>query len=590
MSIINAILEDREYTEAQTLADLIETLSKTTGGVEPVDTSNTLELNPYQSDFLTSPDRGFDEILYSGAVGCLSGDCRIWTANGLERMDDLYRRGEPFLVWSMGRSGIPSLEWSTAPFIRGREPLMRVDLEGGRSFRCAGKHRVQLASHDWAEMREVLPGDRLRSIGGDSTALAVIGVSIPSSTPEVYYDLTVEATANYIGEWGIVHHNCGKSMLLCIALLRYVSKPNTPVLLCRYNLSDLKKSTLKMLLEPETQRDGSIREPLLPVQAIKSYNKSESIIYLHNGSQIILCGVSDVEKIRSINCAAAFGEEVSEFSEEMWTAVQQRCRVPCALPNTFMAATNPKHKGHFLYRRFFEDGVPSRRVITVSAYSNKYLSAAYIRQLESLPEPERSKMLLGEWVDTSSAVFPTFVRSHVRDCSNMPEEAFSSFLVSQDYGGGAGFCGAVLLGVGKDGLIYCLDELYKKSQTHSNMLTWMEPYRRQSNSTVVYDSANAALRLDMENAGWKCIPCIKDIEGSIGIVNDRFNSNNLVISDKCTSLISHLENAARDPRTGVINKLKAWDVIDAFRYGICALSTSMKEQLVEQPGMLYYIP
>lgn len=377
---------------------------------------------------------------------------------------------------------------------------------------------------------------------------------------------------------------CGKSMLLAIALLRYISFPNTPVLLCRYNLSDLKKSTLKTLLEPETQRDGSVRPPLLPTQAIKSYNKSEGVIVLHNDSQIILSGVSDVEKIRSINCAAAFCEEASEFTEEMWTAVQQRARTPCELPNVVMAATNPKHKGHFLYRRFFKDNIETRRVITVSAYSNPYLSDSYIRALENLPEPERSKMLLGEWVDVSSSVFSSFRRSHIRDISRMPDAAFESFLLGQDYGGGSGYCGAVLLGKGKDGLIYCLDELYKKSQTHSNILAWMEQYRDKTNSTVVYDTANAALKLDMENAGWRCIGSIKDIEGSIGIVNDRFNAGQLVISDKCTVLISQLEEATRNPKTGLINKLKAWDVIDAFRYGVCVLTTSLREQLESEGG------
>ena len=48
------------------------------------------------------------------------------------------------------------------------------------------------------EMREVSPGGKALRWGHLPTGGHRI--SIPSSTPEVYYDLTVEATANYIGE------------------------------------------------------------------------------------------------------------------------------------------------------------------------------------------------------------------------------------------------------------------------------------------------------------------------------------------------------------------------------------------------------
>lgn len=453
MSVVQQILEEN-YSEDKELASLLDQLSKVGKGVGPPPSLEAnITLNPYQTDFLTSPDRGFTEVLYSGSVGG------------------------------------------------------------------------------------------------------------------------------------------GKSLTLCMALLRYVSIPNTTVLMCRYQLSDLRRSTLKLLLEPEPQIDGSLRPALLPEQLIKSYNKSDGIIYLHNGSQIILTGTKDPEKIRSINASAAIVEEASELSEEMWTAVQQRCRIPCKLPNAVLGATNPKHKGHFLYRRFRLDGIKQRRMITVSAYSNPFLTPQYIQQLEALHEPERSKMLLGEWVDIASAIFSAFDRKYVRDCAHIQNlDACTSFLIGQDFGGGAGYAGAVLLGVGKDGRIYVFDELYKKSITHSQMLKWMEPYRVMTNSTVVYDSANAALKLDMENAGWRCIPCIKDVEGSVGIVNDRFNSDKVVIDSRCVTLISQLEGASRNPNTGLISKLSDWDVVDAFRYGLCALTTSLSEQLTEPTGMLYFIP
>ena len=74
-----------------------------------------------------------------GPVGCLAGECRIWTERGLERMDELYRRGEPFRVYSMHKSGRVCLEWATAPFVKGREPLLRVIWPAPAQWRIWGR-------------------------------------------------------------------------------------------------------------------------------------------------------------------------------------------------------------------------------------------------------------------------------------------------------------------------------------------------------------------------------------------------------------------------------------------------------------------
>ena len=143
-----------------------------------------------------------------GPVGCLAGECRIWTERGLERMDELYRRGEPFRVWSVRKDGSVGLEWATAPFVKGREPLLRVDLEGGGSFRGAAAHLVYLADDTWRKIEDLRPGDVLKQWPGMSRKVK----RAVKTGADVYYDLTVESTGNYIGEWGIVHHNSGKTV------------------------------------------------------------------------------------------------------------------------------------------------------------------------------------------------------------------------------------------------------------------------------------------------------------------------------------------------------------------------------------------
>lgn len=380
----------------------------------------------------------------------------------------------------------------------------------------------------------------------------------------------------------------GKSLTLCAALLRYVAVPGTKVLLCRYNLSDLRKSTLKTLLEPEPCVDGSIRPPLLPAQAIAGFNKNEGIIYLHNASQIICSGCSDPEKIRSITCSLALVEEASELDEEHYLALTQRARVPCTLPNAVIAVTNPKHKQHWLWRRFSLDRAPDRRLICVSSYSNPHIPKAYVRRLERLPEPERQRMLMGEWTETGSLVFPDFGPRHCGDFSGLKSRPGTQYILSQDYGGGSG-CAAATLLAWNDGIIACLEEFNVSKCSHTQMLQWMERHRALTQGTVVYDSANAALKLDMENAGWRCVPCIKDIEGSISIVNDRFSAGTLKVDDACPVLKRQLLGAGRDPGTGKVTKLRDWDVIDSFRYGVCAVA--LPPLLPQAPGRsLFFVP
>lgn len=156
-----------------------------------------------------------------GPVGCLAGESRIWTSRGLERIDDLYKRGEPFMVWSMGKDNCPSLELATAPFVKGCEPLYVVSVGDMGRFRCAGAHLVLTGNNHWSKVEDMseygscfgFMGLRSEQSGAVDITLAPLNVHKRGleAEPSQYYDLTVESTGNYIGEWGIIHHNSGKT-------------------------------------------------------------------------------------------------------------------------------------------------------------------------------------------------------------------------------------------------------------------------------------------------------------------------------------------------------------------------------------------
>ena len=387
-----------------------------------------------------------------------------------------------------------------------------------------------------------------------------------------YADITKrEETLEILASGGI---GSGKSYALCLLLLNYVQVPGTTVLLVHQYLSMLKKTTLRLLLLPTIAKDGTILEPLLGPQYIEKYNKSDGIITLTNGSQIILSGCTDEEKLRSLNIVAAFIDELTHLSKEVYQSIVQRCRIFNTNPNAVFSATNPSHRQHWCYKHFVDNMIPGyREMLTVSSVSNKdNLPSSYLKNLERLPDLEKKKMMYGEWLNSGNQVFYTFSRDeHTKYMNDWNKSHYDDFIVANDFGGGGenAYSGACLIGR-KGNCYFVLEEFNKKKTTHREMLEFLEQYRDITNEVCVYDSANAALGSDLENAGWKTIKSIKDIEGSVSKINSLIKDNRLFISSKCPRLINQLEGAVRNQDTDKINKLHDWDLIDSMRYGVCA--------------------
>lgn len=223
----------------------------------------------------------------TGPVACLSGESRIWTENGLERMDVLHQRGEPFRVWSQRPDGTIALESATAPFLKGSEQLLRVELEKGGMFRGAGAHRVLSGWGGWKKLHE-LPyrACLLTAHTADSfTKWRRVAKIEREGTVEPYYDLTVEATGNYIGEWGVVHHNSGKSTMMNILLMMrccsqmpcFDGVVRNRALFARGTYEELKTTTMDMWMH------------LFPQTRIKLSSPIEGCLnFTNNGEQHIL--------------------------------------------------------------------------------------------------------------------------------------------------------------------------------------------------------------------------------------------------------------------------------------------------------------
>ena len=374
----------------------------------------------------------------------------------------------------------------------------------------------------------------------------------------------------------------GKSLALICKLLEYVAYPNTTVALIRQNCSDLKKTTVRLMLYGETQKDGTYRPPLLPPQAVKSYNRIDGIIELWNGSVILLLGCIDPEKLKSLQCSACFVEEVSQIARQSFIDITLLPRQYHPLGNKIYAATNPLGKKHYLYRYFVTDRVATRKIIFVDSRSNAQLDPAYIAALNSLPPEQRKRQLEGQWTEETDGVFDCFDRTvNVQSCKYMmtPEKC-SELICSQDIGGGSKWSAFHVLGKGFDGKIYVFEEHTQKQADIASVLRWFDGYRALSGGCCVYDKNNSAfIPNEMASRGWKMIASHNDLQSSEQLLNALFSEGTLVIDPSCEVLIQELEIQERDPDTGKWRKMpqNKTDALDSARYGIWHLADMSKE-------------
>lgn len=214
-------------------------------------------------------------------------------------------------------------------------------------------------------------------------------------------------------------YGSGKTRALCekvvLLSLRY---PNNRGFLCRKILQSLKQTTLKTLLDG----DGDL-PPVLPKTLIRSHNKTDRVITLKNGSEIIY-GNMDIEFVKSMNLGWAAVDEVSELSQEEWNALIGRQRLASMPVRQVFGSTNPSSPLHWIYQRVEADKTHSKIFFRKSrTIDNYYLPKTYIEELErTLFGHFYQRFFLGEWVGSGKLVYENFdPRTHLINRFEIPK-------------------------------------------------------------------------------------------------------------------------------------------------------------------------
>ncbi len=172
------------------------------------------------------------------------------------------------------------------------------------------------------------------------------------------------------------------------------------------------------------------------------YNKTDMSFEFSNGSQFIMAGLDDVDKLKSIaGITRIFIEEFDQLEETDFTQLDLRLRGNHIFLPQITGAFNPVSVSHWLKKRFFDNVNKETTCIIESNYKdNAFLDQNYIDMLNRLVDIDENMhriYVLNEWglEDTSSLFARDFDRrKHVtsENLYNPNEDIYLSFDLNYD--------------------------------------------------------------------------------------------------------------------------------------------------------------
>lgn len=207
-------------------------------------------------------------------------------------------------------------------------------------------------------------------------------------------------------------------------------------------------------------------------------NKQDQFITLPNGAEVWFGGLDDkdrVEKILGKEFATIYPNECSQIAYDTILTLRTRLAQsatkvdgrPLALKAYY--DLNPVGRSHWTYREFVEGVRPENRqplppgvraYVTLNPDDNPHLPAAYIEELDALPQRQRQRFKEGKYLsEVPGALWPI---DRIDECRRDAAPDMTRIVVGVDPSGSDGVGGdsqgIVVVGKGVDGHAYVLED------------------------------------------------------------------------------------------------------------------------------------
>lgn len=217
----------------------------------------------------------------------------------------------------------------------------------------------------------------------------------------------------------------GKTTIACIKIItQHCTQPNNRILIGRLTYPELRDSTQKSFFG------------LLPPEWIKSWNKSEGVLTLLNGTEILFrhLDTTSEEELKGMELGAALIDQVEEISEDVYLILKSRLNMMHVKCRQLIMTCNPLL--FWAYKYFKQETDPDRELIEFSMLDNKHnLPEDYLQDMLKRPENWKRQFVYGVWDESllaDKAVIPVEYLQGQRVFAMEPIRNFNGVKIFRD--------------------------------------------------------------------------------------------------------------------------------------------------------------
>lgn len=289
------------------------------------------------------------------------------------------------------------------------------------------------------------------------------------------------------------------------------------------------------------------------------YNKSDYYLLFPNGSEYWIGGLDDdkrAEKILGKEYSTIHFNEVSELSYTSMQMALTRAAEKNNLSKKIYYDQNPPAKAHWSYWQFIKKLNPVDNEPLIHPENYQYLQMNpgdniqnldpdYLSMLQSLPEREQKRFLLGEFTDSDEGqVYYAFKRDeHVKEC----EFDNGTKLIGFDFNINPL---TAVIGQYIDDKFYIIDEMFLQNSDTFKACDYLKAKKYHGN--VYPDSTGRNRKTSgmsdfdiLDQNGFKIMPVRNPmVIDRTNNMNRLFSANRIIIHPRCKKLINDLEKVS----------------------------------------------